>query len=298
MTTRITIRDWEALSAYLDNQLKTKDRVRLESRLNENPELRSALDELRRTQAVLRSQPRLRAPRNFTLTAEMAGVRTGARPMHGSYPVLRLASILATIFFIVMTVGDLAVRTVAPAPMTVAVSQDQPVAAPFGMGGGGGGAAEVPPAPAAAEPSVMEASAPTEAAAIEAPVMEAFALTEEPAMKESAPTEAERVQEQALGSMASEVPDQKAVAVTPLAPLGTPTPAEAAELLAPGAAEAEEAAQPAQNVAPAQAAGRETTPATGWLSGLPLLRILQILLAVLAIGAGLAALYLRRSARD
>jgi anti-sigma factor RsiW len=297
MTTRITIRDWEALSAYLDNQLKTKDRVRLESRLNENPELRSALDELRRTRAVLRSQPRLRAPRNFTLTAEMAGVRTGARPMHGSYPVLRLASILATIFFIVMTVGDLAVRTVAPAPMTVAVSQDQPVAAPFGMGGGGG-AAEVPPAPAAAEPSVMEASAPTEAAAIEAPVMEAFALTEEPAMKESAPTEAERVQEQALGSMASEVPDQKAVAVTPLAPLGTPTPAEAAELLAPGAAEAEEAAQPAQNVTPAQAAGRETTPATGWLSGLPLLRILQILLAVLAIGAGLAALYLRRSARD
>ncbi len=110
--------------------------------MDENPELRSALDELRRTRAVLRSQPRLRAPRNFTLTAEMAGVRTGVRssaqPVHGSYPVLRLASVLATIFFIVITIGELAVRIAAPAPLTVAISQDQPAAAPFGMGGGGG----------------------------------------------------------------------------------------------------------------------------------------------------------------
>lgn len=285
MTTRIMIRDWEALSAYLDNQLKAKDRVRLESRLNQDPELRSALQELRRTRAVLRSQPRLRAPRNFTLTAEMAGLRAGARsgarqPMHGSYPVLRLASVLATVFFIVMTVGELAVRTLAPAPLTVAVSQDQPLAVPFGMGGGGGGGGEeAPPAPAA----------------VEAPVMESSAATEAPVMKASAPTESAGMQEQALSAMPSEVPDQMAVVVTPLAPLGTPTPMQAAELLAP---EAEEAAQPLQNVAPSEPAARETVPASSWLSGLPLLRILQILLAVLAIGAGLAALYLRRSARD
>jgi hypothetical protein len=98
--------------------------------------------------------------------------------------------------------------------------------------------------------------------------------------------------------MASEVPDQLAVVVTPLAPLETPTPMAAAELLAPAEPEAEEAAQPVQNVVPPEAAERETTPASGWLSGLPLLRILQILLAVLAIAAGLAAFYLRRSARD
>ena len=286
MTTRITIRDWEALSAYLDNQLRAKDRVHLESRLNENPELRSALEELRRTRVVLRSQPRLRAPRNFTLTPEMAGVYAGVRPnarpgkrqVHGSYPVLRLASVLATIFFLVITVGELAVRTVAPAPMTVAVSQDQPVAVPFGMGGGGGGAVEVPPPAAAVEAPAMEAPAPAEAA-----------LPQSTAQAEAAPE-----QEGALRAMASEAPDQKAVAVTPLA---TPTPAEAAELLAPGATEAEEAAQPAQNFAPVEPVGREAAP-SGWLSGLPLLRILQILLAILALGAGLAAFYLRRSARD
>ncbi len=293
MTTRITIRDWEALSAYLDNQLKAKDRVRLESRLKENPELRSALEELRRTRAVLRSQPRLRAPRNFTLTAEMAGVRMGRPPVHSSYPVLRLASILATIFFVLMTVGELAVRTAAPAPLTVAVSQDQPMAAPFGAGGG----AE---APAAAEAPVIEAPAPAPTLALEASPLttEETVLGQEPVMKESAPTEVEEAQEQALRSLASEAPDQLAIEVTPLAPLGMATPAPEAELLTPAEPQMEQGAEPVQNVAPVEAASSETSPATGWLSGLPILRILQILLAVLAIGAGLAALYLRRSARS
>jgi hypothetical protein len=296
MTTRITIRDWEALSAYLDNQLKPKDRVRLESRLEQSPELRSALEELRRTRAVLRSQRRLRAPRNFTLTPEMAGVRLGfrpgARPISSSYPVLRLASVLATIFFIFITIGDLAVRMAAPAPMTVAVSQDQPVMAPFGMGGGGGGA-EVPPAPAAVEEPVMEAPAPAEEALQAAP----------------APTQALLAEGEAFSAMASAVPDEKAVVVTPLSLVGTPslsgtpslpgtpTPAEAAKLLAPEAAEPQDAAQAMENVAPAEPAERQTTP-TSQLTWQPLLRIIQVLLAVLAIGAGLAALYLRRSAQS
>lgn len=286
MTTRITTRDWEALSAYLDNQLKAKERVRLESRLQENPELRSALQELRRTRLVLRSQSPLRAPRNFTLTPQMAGLRPGVRPgarqpAHASYSLMRLASALATIFFIVMTAGELAVRNLAPAPLTVAVSQGEPAAQPFGMGGGGGGSEEAPPAPAAVQEALAEASA----------------LTEEPVMKAAAPTQLAAMPEQALGAMASEVPDQMTVMVTPQGPLATPTPAAAAELLAPPApAEAEEAALPAENVSPAEPAGRQASPAYSWLSGLLLLRILQILLAVLAIGAGLAALYLRRSA--
>jgi hypothetical protein len=206
-----------------------------------------------------------------------AGVRLGARSITDSYPVLRLASVLATIFFIFITLGDLAVRMVAPAPLTVAVSQDQPAMAPFGMGGGGGGS-DVPPAPAAAEAPVMEAPAPAE----EAP-QEAFA-----------PTRVVELEGEALSTMASAVPDQKAVVVTPLTPAGTPTPAEAAKLLVPGAAEAEEAAQPVENVAPGELAERQAAP-SGRLSWLPLLRIIQILLALLAIGAGLVALYLRRS---
>ena len=78
MTKNISMREWEALSAYLDGQLPAKERTRLETQLNQAPELRSALEDLRRTRSVLRSQPKVRAPRNFTLTPEMAGL--GARP--------------------------------------------------------------------------------------------------------------------------------------------------------------------------------------------------------------------------
>lgn len=290
MTTRIKTRDWEALSAYLDHQLSPKDRVRLESRLNESPELRSALEELRRTRAVLRSQPRLRAPRNFTLTPEMAGIGTGFRPgprsAPGPYPVLRLAAVLATIFFVFITIGDLAVRTAAPAPMTVTVSQDQPVAVPFGMGGGSGGGSEAPPVPAVVEAPAAEATM----------VAESAQPTEAATLKQAAPTQAESLQAQAMPAMASEVADQSSLAVTPLSPTETPIPFEAAQRQAPAPAEAEGAAQPMENIAPT-APGAGQNARSGGLSGLALLRILQVLLAALAIGAGLAALYVRRSAR-
>ncbi len=97
--------------------------------------------------------------------------------------------------------------------------------------------------------------------------------------------------------MPSEVPDQKAVAVTPLAPEATPTPMVVAKQAASGEPEAEGVAQPEENVAPAAPAGSQSAASLPWLSGLSLLHLLQILLALLAIGSGLAALYLRRSAR-
>ncbi len=59
--------DLEALSAYLDGALSAKERAALESRLTAEPELRSALNELRRTMTILRAAPRLTVPRNYTL---------------------------------------------------------------------------------------------------------------------------------------------------------------------------------------------------------------------------------------
>lgn len=59
--------DLEGLSAYLDGALSQKERAALESRLAAEPELRSALNELRRTVTILRAAPRLVAPRNYTL---------------------------------------------------------------------------------------------------------------------------------------------------------------------------------------------------------------------------------------
>jgi hypothetical protein len=105
MTTKNSPREGELLSAYLDGQLNPKERARLEARLREDAQLRSLLVELRRTRAILRSQPRLRAPRNFMLTPQMAGkpVRTPPR----AYPALRLASVLAGVLFVLVLAGDL-----------------------------------------------------------------------------------------------------------------------------------------------------------------------------------------------
>ncbi len=80
MTTQITPRDWETLSAYLDDQLSAPERHELENRLGKNPELSQGLEELRSTRMILRSLPKLRAPRNFTLTPSMAGQRIRRRP--------------------------------------------------------------------------------------------------------------------------------------------------------------------------------------------------------------------------
>jgi len=260
MTTRITPPQWEALSSYLDNQLTPKERARLETHLKQDAELRQALEDLRRTRALLRSQPRLRAPRNFTLTPAMAGVRSGARRSSsvGTYPILRLASVLATIFFVLVTVGDFAVRTFAPPPLTMTASER--AAAPvFGMGGGGGGGG------GALQPE-MGLLAPTEA-----------------------PVEAITGQ-----AAASPIPDQKSLVVTPM---GTPEAALEALVTPEAVAQAKEVPiQPADN-GNRQLENETQQPAAQHWPAHTVILVLQILLIILAVGAGLAALYVRRAAR-
>lgn len=106
MTTRISSRDWEDLSAYLDGELTPRERSRLESRIEARAELRAALEELRKTRMVLRSQPRVRAPRNFTLTPQMVGMQMERRPSMGLFPVMRLTAVLASLLFLIIMLGD------------------------------------------------------------------------------------------------------------------------------------------------------------------------------------------------
>ena len=106
MTMRISSRDWEDLSAYLDGELTPTERSRLESKIEARAELRAALEEMRRTRQVLRSQPRVRAPRNFTLTPQMVGIRTEKKPTLRLFPVLRFTAVLASILFVFMMVGE------------------------------------------------------------------------------------------------------------------------------------------------------------------------------------------------
>lgn len=99
---QISRRDLEKLSSYLDGVLSARETARLEARLHEDPVLQHALDELRETINLLETLPEAKVPRNFTLTPEMVGMKERPR----AYPVMRLATALATLAFLVVVGVD------------------------------------------------------------------------------------------------------------------------------------------------------------------------------------------------
>ena len=101
----LSSRDLELLSSYLDRQLSSQEQRRLEERLKLNPALQSALDELRRTRVILRSLPKVRAPRNFTLTPAMIPARR-RQPYFGLSFNWATVSALATFFLVTFFAGD------------------------------------------------------------------------------------------------------------------------------------------------------------------------------------------------
>jgi hypothetical protein len=109
MRAQLSNHDYEQLSAYIDGQLAPAERRKLEERLRVQAELQAAFDDISRTRALLRSAPRRRAPRNFTLTPAMVGER-GARK-RGSwwnlFPVLSFTSALATLALVASIVFQL-----------------------------------------------------------------------------------------------------------------------------------------------------------------------------------------------
>lgn len=106
MKKQLSDRDWQDLSAYLDGQLSSRERARLEQNLASREDLRMALEELRRVRIILRSQPRLRAPRNFTLGAEFASQKARQRPSRRLSPVFGLVSALASVLLILVIAGE------------------------------------------------------------------------------------------------------------------------------------------------------------------------------------------------
>jgi hypothetical protein len=92
-----SFRDMELISAYLDGQLSQSQKTRLEARLATDPSLAAALIELGQMKSLLRQIPHYRAPRNFTLTPKMAGIRP---PVPRVVPALSWASAMAMMLFI------------------------------------------------------------------------------------------------------------------------------------------------------------------------------------------------------
>lgn len=165
-----SFRDIERLSAHLDGKLSRAEVARLERRLAADPELHAALDDLRTARAVLRRTPQRRAPRNFTLTPKMAGIKP---PLPRSVPALGWASAVAALLFIFTLGTNLVGR--------LSFAAAAPAMAPMPGIGGGGGGAEGPAEEAATEAALMYEA--TEApVAAEAPIEsgDAFAPTPTP----------------------------------------------------------------------------------------------------------------------
>jgi hypothetical protein len=98
MKGNLTLGDYERFSAYLDGQLSPTEQARLEKDLKARPDLRLALEEIKATRQVLRKASLYRAPRNFTLSPEVA--RQAAR--RALFPTIgfRFSTALATLAFV------------------------------------------------------------------------------------------------------------------------------------------------------------------------------------------------------
>ena len=80
---------------------------------------------------VLRNQPKIRAPRNFTLSPQMAGIHPEKKPAFQLFPVMRLTSVLATLLFVFVVLGDLLLagsQRGAPVMLEEAVGESAPQA--------------------------------------------------------------------------------------------------------------------------------------------------------------------------
>jgi hypothetical protein len=87
MKNQITSRDYELISAYLDNQLGLKEGALIEARLKTEPELRKELHEISKTRLLIRTLPKLKAPHNYYVHAAAPQFR----------PTLRLAPIFGIV---------------------------------------------------------------------------------------------------------------------------------------------------------------------------------------------------------
>jgi anti-sigma factor RsiW len=293
MTINISPRDWEALSAFLDDQLSTKERARLEHNLKERAELRTALEELRRTRAVLRSAPHLRAPRNFMLKAEMVGARKPASSFSGWLPAMRLTSAVASLMLIVVLFGDFlnssrqANSMMAAQPVEAPVIQEAPTAE---------AAREAAP-DASPEAMALQAPAPgAEPTATMQPLAAAAAEQGEyPPPGEGAAASELSLQTGLMPTVTVTITSTGEAAAAMAPPENAyPLPEMSAKIAPEASVEpAPEIVQDAGEVANMQQAVAAVPAEPFWTAW----RIVELLLAVTALAAGLAALIMWRSGR-
>jgi|GEM_PF-658421 len=101
----------ESLSAYIDGELTPRERTRVEQHLKECPACAEDLRTLRQTVALLRELPVIPAPRSFAVRPQVAKLRPAPAPSAWGYGLLKGATAIAALLFVLLIGGDLALHT-------------------------------------------------------------------------------------------------------------------------------------------------------------------------------------------
>jgi hypothetical protein len=112
----------EQLSAYIDGELAPRERAAVERALAADPALRTELQELRQVVGMMKEVPQVPLRRSFTLDPAVYG--RAQRSVLRLYPVLRTATVLATVALIFLFAGDLFVGLRGGAGMPAEVVQE------------------------------------------------------------------------------------------------------------------------------------------------------------------------------
>jgi hypothetical protein len=205
----LTAKQWQLLSAYLDNQLSRDEIDKVDELLQANPESTRALEQLRRAKVMLSSLPSHRNPRNFLVTQEMVK-KPFLLPVMS---VLQYSSAISALLLIIVLALDFLPgfqRKIIPAGQEKGESQElimesaqapsvegpaiiywgapAPIAGVYGKGGGGGGegmgiggggAEGIGGAPPAASAAILPPEVPMDAVEAIPDIPEEEILTEE-----------------------------------------------------------------------------------------------------------------------
>ncbi len=125
----LTDRDYELLSAYIDGELSATERANIERRLQSDAIWQQEYEALRTTTQLVRNLPTLQAPRDFTLTPQMAQAarRITPLPKRRRTNYTPWAVLVAAVF--VMVIGAAILFSQRPAPRSESDNTQQVVAA-------------------------------------------------------------------------------------------------------------------------------------------------------------------------
>ena len=98
MKVNLSQKDWMLISAYLDGRLTSSEITRMDTRLKADAQFHQAYVEIKNTRRLLRSLPKRRAPRNFTLSQSYTRSRAKRWGLNSYFGLASAVTILALFF--------------------------------------------------------------------------------------------------------------------------------------------------------------------------------------------------------